>query len=103
MDLNPIETEAGRLVALQQIERIWGAAPGTPDGACLETLIRFVDEYEEVVFPMDVPGPIDVIKFRHEQMIGRASKGVSFAPPRRFPDGAFIPRVLQAKEQCWTG
>jgi HTH-type transcriptional regulator/antitoxin HigA len=67
MHLKPIRTEADHEGALRQIERLWGAAAGTADGDCLEVLITLVDSYEETAFPMDMPDPIEAIKFRLEQ------------------------------------
>jgi HTH-type transcriptional regulator / antitoxin HigA len=67
MHLKPIKTEADHEAALQQIERLWGAASGTPSGDTLDILITLVNAYEETAFPMDVPDPIEAIKFRLEQ------------------------------------
>jgi HTH-type transcriptional regulator/antitoxin HigA len=67
MQLKPIKTEADHEAALQEIERLWGAAEGTANGDRLEILITLTDAYEEAHFPMDLPDPIEAIKFRLEQ------------------------------------
>ena len=67
MQLKPIKTEADHKAALLEIERLWGTAEGSVDGDCLEILITLAEAYEEAHFPMDLPDPIEAIKFRMEQ------------------------------------
>jgi HTH-type transcriptional regulator / antitoxin HigA len=67
MQLKPIKTDADHEAALKEIERLWGAAEGTKDGDRLEILIALAENYEEAHFPMDMPDPIEAIKFRLEQ------------------------------------
>ncbi len=67
MHLKPIKTEAEHGAALREIERLWGAKEGTTDGDRLEILTTLVEAYEEARFPMDLPDPIEAIKFRLEQ------------------------------------
>jgi HTH-type transcriptional regulator/antitoxin HigA len=67
MQLKPIKTEADHEAALLEIERLWGAGEGTSDGDRLEILTTLVEAYEEAHFPMDMPDPIEAIKFRLEQ------------------------------------
>ncbi len=67
MNLKPIRNDAGHEAALKEIERLWGAREGTPDGDSLEILTTLVEAYEETRFPMDLPDPIEAIKFRLEQ------------------------------------
>jgi HTH-type transcriptional regulator / antitoxin HigA len=67
MQLKPIKTEADHQAALREIERLWGAEEGTPEGDRLDVLATLVDAYEETHFPIDVPDPIGAIKFRLEQ------------------------------------
>ena len=67
MYLKPIKTDADHEAALIEIERLWDAEEGTPDGDRLEILTTLVEAYEETHFPMDMPDPIDAIKFRLEQ------------------------------------
>jgi HTH-type transcriptional regulator / antitoxin HigA len=66
-DLRPIRTEADYEAALAEVERLWGAPSGTPDGDRLDILATLIDSYESERFPMDPPDPIDAIKFRMEQ------------------------------------
>jgi HTH-type transcriptional regulator/antitoxin HigA len=67
MQLKPIKTDADHEAALKEIERLWGAAEGTADGDRLDILTTLVEAYEEAHFPMDMPDPIEAIKFRLEQ------------------------------------
>ena len=67
MQLKPIKTEADHIAALNEIERLWEAEEDTPEGDCLDILTTLVEAYEEAHFPMDMPDPIEAIKFRLEQ------------------------------------
>lgn len=67
MNLKPIKGDAGHEAALREIERLWGAKESTPAGDRLEILTTLVEAYEEARFPMDLPDPIEAIKFRLEQ------------------------------------
>jgi len=67
MQLKPIKTEADHEAALREIERLWAAEEGTPEGDRLEILITLVEAFEETNFPMDLPDPVEAIKFRLEQ------------------------------------
>jgi len=65
--LKPIKTDTDHEAALKEIERLWDAEEGTADGDRLEILTTLVEAYEESHFPMDLPDPIEAIKFRLEQ------------------------------------
>jgi HTH-type transcriptional regulator/antitoxin HigA len=67
MQLKPIKTDADHEAALKEIERLWGATEGTANGDRREILITLAESYEEAHFPMDMPDPIEAIKFRLEQ------------------------------------
>jgi HTH-type transcriptional regulator / antitoxin HigA len=66
-ELKPIRTEADHKAALAEVERLWGAKSGTPDGDRLDILATLIDAYEAEHDPMDPPDPIEAIKFRMEQ------------------------------------
>ena len=53
--------------ALKRIEQLMDAKLGTPEGDELEVLSTLVDLYEEEHFPVDLPSPVDAIRFRMEQ------------------------------------
>jgi len=67
MVIKPIRTRADHEAALREIERLWGAAEGTPEGDRLDVLATLVEAYEQAHFPMDAPDPVEAIKFRLEQ------------------------------------
>ena len=67
MHLIPIKTDADHEVALKEIERLRDAEEGTAAGDRLEILSTLVEAYEESHFPMDMPDPIEAIKFSLEQ------------------------------------
>ena len=67
MEINPIRTESDYAVAMRRIERVWGAAPGTPEGDELEVLVTLAESYERQHYPIDLPDPVEAIKFRLEQ------------------------------------
>ena len=66
-ELKPIRSEADYESALAEVERLWGAKSGTPDGDRLDVLAMLIDAYEAEHYPMDPPDPIEAIKFRMEQ------------------------------------
>jgi HTH-type transcriptional regulator / antitoxin HigA len=66
-DLRPIRTKADYTSALAEVERLWGAKTGTPEGDRLDVLATLIDAYETEHYPMDPPDPIEAIKFRMEQ------------------------------------
>lgn len=68
MNIYPIHTEADYNIALNRIEEIFDAKPGTPEGDELEILGILVDEFEKRHFPIDAPNPIEAVKFRMEQL-----------------------------------
>lgn len=63
-DLKPIRNEADYDAALEEVERLWGAKSGTPDGDRLDVLATLIDAYEAKHHPID---PVEAIRFRMEQ------------------------------------
>lgn len=62
-----IKTTAEHKCALARIEELFAAKPGTPKGDELELLLLLVETYESREFPVDLPDPIEAIRFRMEQ------------------------------------
>jgi HTH-type transcriptional regulator / antitoxin HigA len=67
-DLKPIRSKADYQAALAEVERLWGARSGTAKGDRLDVLATLIEVYEQTRDPIDLPDPIDAIKFRMEQM-----------------------------------
>jgi HTH-type transcriptional regulator/antitoxin HigA len=65
-ELKPIRSDAEHAAALEEVERLWGAASGTPDGDRLDVPVTLIEAYEARHYPMDPPDPIDAILFRME-------------------------------------
>ena len=68
MEIKPIKTEQDYSQALDRLELIFDAKKDTPEGDELEVLGILIDRYENENFPIDLPDPIEAIKFRMEQM-----------------------------------
>ena len=67
-NIKPIRSDADHAAVLAEIERLWGAPDGTPEGDRLDVLATLVDAYEAVRHPIDPPDPISAIEFRMEQL-----------------------------------
>jgi len=67
MEIKPIRTERDHTAALQRIELLWGSAQGTAAGDELDVLVTLVEAFERENYPIDLPDPIEAIKFRLEQ------------------------------------
>ncbi len=68
MTIRPIKTRKDYQSALNRLEIIFDAKPGTSQGDELEVLGILIDNYEQVNYPIDFPDPIEAIKFRMEQL-----------------------------------
>jgi HTH-type transcriptional regulator/antitoxin HigA len=71
MDIKPIKTKTDYRTALKEIEALMHAKPRTPQGDRLEVLVTLVEAYEAKHYPLDLPDPIEAIKYTME------SKGLS--------------------------
>lgn len=67
-NLKPIKTEQDYNQALERLEDIFDAKPNTNDGDELEILGILIEKYENENFPIELPDPIEAIKFRMEQL-----------------------------------
>lgn len=71
MEIRPIRTDKDHRAALAEIERLWGAAEGTPDGDKLDILAVLVETYEERRWPLKSRrrfDPVDVLRYAIEEM-----------------------------------
>lgn len=66
-EIKPIRSKRDYEAALSEIERLWGAKAGTPEGDRLDVLATLIEAYEAEHYPIDPPDPIEAIKFRMEQ------------------------------------
>ena len=62
-----IKSEEDYNIALNRIEEIFDAKPGSPEFDEMELLVKLVEIYEDEKYPISSPNPISAIKFRMEQ------------------------------------
>ncbi len=63
-----IKTEQEYNSALSRIDELMDAKENSPEIEELELLAALVELYEDENYPMDLPDPVDAIKFRMEQL-----------------------------------
>ncbi len=68
MNIRPIKTKKDYSQALARLEEIFESKKGTTEGDELEILALLIEQYENVHYPIDLPDPIEAIKFRMEQL-----------------------------------
>src|ERR1035437_2586512 len=86
MEIRPIHTEADYKAAMREVSAFFEnePEPESPEGDRFEVLLTLVEAYETKHFPIDLPDPVEAIKFRMEQsgltpkdlvpMIGRLNR-----------------------------
>ena len=67
MDIRPIKSKRDYEAALEKIEQLMGAKGNSPEGDVLDVLVTLVEAYEARYFPLDLPDPVEAIKFVMEQ------------------------------------
>lgn len=63
MDLRPIRTQEAYEAALAEVEALFSATPGTPEGDRLDILTTLIEVYEAETAPIDLPDPIDMLQY----------------------------------------
>lgn len=86
MRIRPIHTDADYKAVMSEVSGYFDdePTPGTSAGDRFEVLLTLVEAYEKKHFPIDLPDPVEAIKFRMEQsdltakdlvpMIGRLNR-----------------------------
>jgi HTH-type transcriptional regulator/antitoxin HigA len=84
MDIKPIKTEVDYRATLKEIESLMMAEADTPEGDHLDVLVTLVEAYERKHYALDLPDPVEAIKFIMDQrgltvkdlepMIGRSNR-----------------------------
>ena len=67
MKIQPIRTEKDYELALIEIESLMEATPNSDKFDKLEVLSMLIDNYENKHYAINIPDPIEAIKFRMEQ------------------------------------
>ena len=67
MHIKPIKTRADHRAALKEIETLMMAKRNTPQGERLDVLVTLVEAYERKHYAIELPDPVEAIKFAMEQ------------------------------------
>ncbi|URK19024.1 transcriptional regulator [Thalassospira sp. GO-4] len=65
--LKPIKTEADYEAAMELVENLWDAKPGTAEADQLEVLGILIDQYEAQQYPIAAPDVVEAVLFYMEQ------------------------------------
>lgn len=68
MEIKPIRTEEDYEKALERLEIIFDAPINSIEGDEAEILSLLIENYENKVYPIEAPDPIEAIKIRMEEM-----------------------------------
>ena len=66
--IRPIKTEADYDAALARAGALMDAEEGTAEADELDVLATLIEAYEDKHYPMDLPDPIEAIKYRMERV-----------------------------------
>ena len=69
MEIRPIRNDDDYKSALRELSPYFDNEPtaGSPEGDRFEVLLTLVEAYEAKHFPIDLPDPVEAIKFRMDQ------------------------------------
>jgi len=67
VNIQAIKTDADYRETLKEIENLMMAESDTPEGEKLDVLVTLVEAYERKHYPLDLPDPVEAIKFEMEQ------------------------------------
>ena len=84
MEIQPIRTDTDYRAALRVLSGYFDdePEPGTDEGDRFEVLLTLVEDWESRNFPVDLPDPVEAIRFRMEQS-GLAPKDLEPAIGKR--------------------
>ncbi|MGB5834040.1 MAG: transcriptional regulator [Thiohalocapsa sp.] len=84
MNIQPIRTDQDYRAALRAVESLMSAELNSKEGERLDILVTLIEAYERQHFPLDLPDPVEAIRFQMEQkglvpkdlepMIGRSNR-----------------------------
>ena len=67
MDIKPIRLEEDYERALRRVEELWDSPEGSSESDELDILTTLIEAYEREHYPVELPDPVEAIKFRLEQ------------------------------------
>jgi HTH-type transcriptional regulator/antitoxin HigA len=68
MEIKVIKTEKDYDAALKRVEEIFDSSRNSSTADELELLTVLIEKYESDHYPIDLPDPIEAIKFRMDQL-----------------------------------
>src|SRR5450755_4646923 len=71
MQIRPIRNDKNHRAALAEIEKLWGAAVGTPEGDKLDILVTLIETYENRRWPLKSRrrfDPVDVLCYAIDEL-----------------------------------
>ena len=98
MKLKIIKSGKEYTKALARVEELMDAKPNSSQEEELELWALLVDRYEIENFPMDIPDPVEAIKFRMEQE-GLRQKDLE----KYFPGKSRVSEILNHKRSLSIG
>ncbi|WGF89331.1 helix-turn-helix domain-containing protein [Marinivivus vitaminiproducens] len=91
-DLRLIQTEADYRAAMGELESLWGAEPGTPEGDRLDVVLLLIRTYEDEHHAIPLPDPVELIRYTLEE---RGLKQKDLIP--LFGSASLVSEVLSRK------
>lgn len=91
-DLRLIQSDADYRVAMTDLESLWGAEPGTPEGDRLDVLLLLIRTYEDEHHAIPLPDPVALIRYTLEE---RGLKQKDLIP--LFGSASLVSEVLSRK------
>ena len=67
MDIAPIKTKRDYRRVLKEIEALMDARRNSPEGDRLDVLVTLVEAFERKHYPLDLPDPVEAIKYHMDQ------------------------------------
>src|SRR5258708_35315843 len=67
MEIMPIKNERDYEQALRRVESLWKSPEGSAASDELDVLATLIEAYDREHYPVDMPDPVEAIKFRLEQ------------------------------------
>lgn len=68
MDSRPIRTVEDLSAAIAEVDRLWGAPDGSPEGDKLDVLATLIDAYEREHFPVRPSTPLEMLRYAVSDM-----------------------------------
>jgi len=66
-DIKPIRTDIDYEHALEQLDAIFDAEEGSQEADLRDVLVVLIEDYENEHYAVDLPDPVEALKFRMEQ------------------------------------